>query len=75
MGSASRHRAPWIFWPIAALWDLVAFILSLTGRLIGIVIAFIFMVVGIILMFTLVGAIIGIPLFIIGFLLIVRSIF
>ena len=75
MASASRHNAPWIFWPLAALWDFVAFILNLTGRLVGIVLGFVLMVVGIILTLTVVGAVVGIPLIILSVLLLVRSFF
>lgn len=75
MVSKSRSRVPWILWPVAALWDLLALILELTGRLIGIVLSLVLMAVGIALTLTVVGAIIGIPLIIFGFMLMVRSIF
>ena len=32
---AARDTAPWIFWPFAALWDLLAAILLLTGRVLA----------------------------------------
>jgi hypothetical protein len=75
MASASRHKVPWIFWPLAALWDFLAFILNFTGRLIGIVFGFVLMVVGILLTLTVVGAVIGVPLIILSILLMVRSLF
>lgn len=58
----------WLFWPIE-------FVLKLTGRLIAAIIGFAIFVVGVALCFTIIGAIIGIPLCIFGFLLMVKSIF
>lgn len=56
------------------LWDLLAFILSLTGRLVAAVLGLALMIVGIILTVTLVAAPVGIPLIVLGFLLMLRSI-
>jgi hypothetical protein len=71
-----RHkRTPWYFWPFVALWDLLAFILTLTGRLVAGIIGLVFMIVGIILSLTIIASPIGIPMIIIGFLMVVRSIF
>lgn len=70
-----RHRAPWILWPFAALWDLLAFILRLTGRLVAAAIGLVLMILGIVITMTVVGAPLGIPVFILGFLLLVRSVF
>lgn len=69
------HHVPWILWPFAALWGLLAFILTTTGRLIGAVLGLVFMVVGIVLTMTIVGAPFGIPMMIMGFLLLLRSLF
>jgi hypothetical protein len=71
-----RHkRTPWYFWPFVALWDLLAFILTLTGRLVAGIIGLVFMIVGIILSLTIIASPIGIPMIIIGFLMVLRSIF
>jgi hypothetical protein len=64
-----------LLWPFIALWDLVAFILGVTGRLVGATIGLVLMIAGIVVSLTVVGAIIGIPLAIFGFLLMVRSLF
>ncbi len=71
----NRKRTPWILWPFVALWDLIAWILKLTGRLVAAVLGLVLMVVGVILTVTIVGAVVGIPLIIFGFMLMIRSIF
>ena len=68
-------RTPWFFWPFVAIWNLVAWILGLTGRLVAAVLGLVFMIVGAIITITVVGAVIGIPMIIFGFLLMLRSIF
>ena len=69
------HTTPWILWPFVALWRLLAGILSLTGRLIGIVLGLVLVIVGFVISLTIVGAVVGIPLAILGLLLIVRGLF
>jgi hypothetical protein len=79
--TARRHhphhhfRFLWFLWPFKALWLLVTTILEMTGRLIGMVVGFVFIVVGIVISLTVIGAIVGIPLAIIGLLLVLRGIF
>ena len=70
-----RKRARWLFLPFVALWKLVSGIVELTGRLMAVVLGFVLMLVGGILTITVVGAIAGIPLLIIGFLLVLKGIF
>ncbi len=72
----SRHKkVSWFLWPFVALWDLVAWILQATGRLVAAVLGLVLMIAGALLTVTVIGAIIGIPLVILGFLLMIRSIF
>lgn len=75
MSQERTHHVPWIFWPFAALWGFLAFVLNLTGRLIGVVLGLALMIVGFILTLTVVGAPFGIPIGIVGFLLLLRSLF
>jgi len=70
----ARRRTPWFLWPFVALWDLLTWILNLTGRLIAAVLGVVLMVVGIILTVTVIAAPVGIPLIIFGLLLMIRSI-
>jgi hypothetical protein len=71
----AKKTAPWFLWPFVAVWDLLAFVLGITGRLLGVLLAVVLMVVGIAFTMTVAGAPIGIPLAILGFLLMIRSIF
>lgn len=75
MTTNARKRTPWFLWPFAALWDLLAFVLRLTGRVVAAVIGLVLMIVGVLLTMTVVGAPVGIPLGVLGFLLLLRSIF
>ncbi len=74
MAHAARRDLPWLLWPFAALWDLLAFLLKLTGRVIGAVLGLVLMIVGTLLAVTVLGAPIGIPLSVLGLLLLIRSI-
>ncbi len=64
-----------ITWPFVALWKLLAWILTFTGRLVGAILGGVLMIVGLVLTITVVGAIVGVPLIIFGFALMVRSLF
>ena len=70
-----RKKTPWFLWPFVALWNLVAWILQFTGRLVAAILGLVFMIIGAILTVTIVGSVIGIPMIIFGFLLLLRSIF
>lgn len=61
--------------PFKLIWTLACFLFSLMGRFISLVVGIVLMIVGVLLTFTVVGAIIGIPLIIIGCLLMIRSVF
>ena len=69
------RRTPWFLWPFVAIWDLITWILQLTARLVAAILGLVFMIVGAILTVTVIGAVVGIPLIIFGFGLMVRSIF
>jgi hypothetical protein len=66
-------KTPWFLWPFAAVWNLVAYIVMLTGRLLAVVLGFLFLILGVVLTVTVIGAIIGIPLGVIGVLMIIRG--
>ncbi len=73
--SRSERRTPWILWPFVALWRLIAMIVEFTGRIIAVVLGAALMIVGIVVSLTVIGAIVGIPLAILGLLMIVRGLF
>ena len=71
----TEHRTPWILWPFVALWRLIAMIVEFTGRIVAVVLGAVLMIVGIIVSLTVIGAIVGIPLAILGLLLVLRGLF
>ena len=71
----ANHKTAWFFWPLQALWNLLTWILEITGRLVLVILGFVFVLVGVMLSFTIVGATIGIPLAGLGILLVVRGLF
>ena len=71
----SEHRTPWILWPFVALWRLIALIVEFTGRIVAVVLGAVLMIVGIIVSLTIIGAVVGIPLAILGLLLVLRGLF
>lgn len=73
--SKNEKKTPWILWPFVAIWKLLATIIKLTGRLVAVILGLVFMIVGVILSTTMIGAVIGVPLVIFGALLIVRGFF
>ncbi len=70
-----KHRTPWYLWPFVALWRLIATIVELTGRFVAMVLGLVFILVGVIVSLTVIGAIVGIPMAIIGLLLFLKGIF
>jgi hypothetical protein len=72
---AEQTKTPWLLWPFVALWRLVTWILAMTGRLVAILLGIVFMAVGVIATLTVIGAIIGVPMFLFGVLLIFRGLF
>ncbi|MGD8552688.1 MAG: hypothetical protein PVI81_05335 [Anaerolineales bacterium] len=70
-----EKRTPWIFWPFVALWRLVTFILEITGRLVAVVLGLVMMIVGVVISITVIGAVVGVPIFLFGLLLVFRGFF
>lgn len=75
MTTAEEKRIPWFLWPFHALWRLLTFILNATGRLVLAVLGIALLVVGLAISLTVVGAPFGIPLAVLGFLLLLRAFF
>ena len=75
MTTTHKHRIPWYLWPFAALWQLIATIVGMTGRFVAMVLGLVFIIVGIIVSLTVIGAIVGIPMAITGLLLFLKGIF
>lgn len=75
MSEDRERRVPWYLWPFHALWRLLTFVLEAAGRLVCGVLGLVLMLVGALLAVSVVGAPLGIPLAVLGFLLLVRAIF
>ncbi len=73
--SIKNREVPWFIWPFYALWLFIAGIVQLTGRLVAIILGFVFMLVGVLLTITIIGAFIGVPMALLGLLLFLRGIF
>jgi hypothetical protein len=74
-GSLHRRRVPLLLWPFWVVWRLVGTILKLSGRLVAVVLGLVLMLVGVLLSLTVIGAIVGVPLFTVGVLLVIRGFF
>ncbi|MBI5351425.1 MAG: hypothetical protein HZB50_02175 [Chloroflexi bacterium] len=75
MSTHTKHHIPWYLWPFAAIWKLLSIIVELTGRFVAMVLGIVLILVGVIVSLTIIGAIVGIPLALIGLLLLLRGIF
>jgi hypothetical protein len=73
--SQTSARVPWYLWPFWALWRFVTWIVVLAGRLVAVILGGVLMLIGFLLCLTIIGAIIGIPLAILGFLIALRGLF
>jgi hypothetical protein len=63
----------WLLWPFQAIFGVVSGIVKLTGRLVAVVIGLVLLILGGVLSLTVIGAIIGVPIALFGFLLIIRG--
>ena len=70
-----KRRIPFLLWPFWALFQLVLWILKITGRLIGAILGLVIVIVGVVLTMTIIGAIIGVPLILLGVMLTIKAIF
>jgi hypothetical protein len=70
-----RRPVPLLLWPFWAIWRLIALIVGLTGRLVAVILGVVLLIVGIVVSLTVIGAIVGIPLALLGFLLLLRGLF
>jgi len=71
----ARRRIPLLLWPLVLAWRLVTLVANLTGILLALGLGLLLMMVGLACCATFVGAIVGIPLFILGFLLLLRALY
>jgi hypothetical protein len=74
MSDREKH-VPCLLWPFWIIWRLIIGIIAITGRLVGAVLGLVFMIAGVVVSLTIVGLVIGIPMIIFGFMLLMRSLF
>ncbi len=72
---ATKKTEPWFLWPFVVVWNLLALFLNIAGRILAGVLGVILMIVGMVLTMTVAAAPVGIPIAILGLLLIIRSVF
>lgn len=70
-----EKRVPLLLWPFWAIWQLIAWIVNLTGRMLAVILGFVLIVAGLLLTVTVVGAVVGLPMMLIGLLMVVRGLF
>ncbi|MCX8062882.1 MAG: hypothetical protein N3D16_09910 [Anaerolineales bacterium] len=70
-----HKRIPWFLFPFWFIWRFITGIMEFTGRVTAIVLGFALMVAGILVSATIVGLFIGLPMVMIGILLVLRSLF
>lgn len=75
MTNNAHRKTPFLLWPFKFTWIVVTSILELTGRLVGLILSLVLLIVGTLLSATIIGAILGIPLIILGLALLVRALF
>lgn len=71
----NNRTTPWFLWPFTALWRLVTRILEITGRFVAVILGIALIAIGVALSLTVIGAIVGVPLALFGFLLLLRGLF
>ena len=73
--SGKNRKIPLLLWPFYALWLLLSFILIIAGRLLVVLLGGALMAAGAVLTLLVISAPVGIPLFLLGLLLVIRGIF
>jgi hypothetical protein len=68
-------RVPFLLWPFYAIFQLIEWIIRMTGRLVAAVLGLTFMIVGVVLIITIVAIPLGAPLVFFGLILMIRGIF
>ncbi len=72
---AGGRRVPLLLYPFVVIWRFFAKMVELMGRATAAILGLLVMILGVILTVTVLGAVVGIPLVIFGFLLVVRAFF
>ncbi len=73
--SHAERSVPWFLWPFRAVWRLVTFVLEITGRILCGILGIALVALGSLITLTIVGAPVGVPLVLLGVLLLARALF
>jgi hypothetical protein len=71
--SENTKKVPLLLWPFVAIWNLIAWIVNLTGRMLAVILGLLFLILGVILIVLVITIPLGIPLALFGLLLMVRG--
>ena len=63
-----------LLWPFLAIWGVFGLFIKLTGHLLGLILGGALAIAGLALTVTLIGAVVGLPLLLVGGLLLVRAV-
>lgn len=75
MSERAGPRVPWPLWPFYLIWKLATALLVATGRLLCAVIGVVLLIAGVTIALTILGAPLGIPIALLGVLLVLRALF
>ena len=75
MNDTTEKHVPILLWPFYAVWRFLTIVISIIGRLLSAILGFVLMFAGVAISLSVVGAPVGIPLAVLGFLLTVRALF
>lgn len=73
--TATKRRTPILLWPVIGLWRMTTFVSNRIGILMTLIVGVLLMLAGYVLISTIIGAIIGIPLFVMGLFFTVRGLY
>lgn len=73
--TATKRRTPILLWPVIGLWRMTTFVSNRIGILMTLIVGVLLMLAGYVLISTIIGAIIGIPLFVMGLFFTARGLY
>lgn len=75
MNHHAARQTPLLLLPFAWLWRLLGFVIAVTSRIVCALLGLVLMVAGVVMTMTVFAAPLGIPVSILGFLLLIRALF
>ncbi len=75
MSDVAEREFHWILWPFVAIWRMLTWVLRVTGRIVCAVLGIAFMAIGVAISLSIVAAPLGIPVAVLGMLLMIRALF